>query len=128
MRRAILYVQEGSDHRDKQEALILKRAEERGYQVVSFCRDPDGVADTVKAGGVDIVLTALDNDPRLARALGEEAWRIEFVRPSRRRRRPIEMIRRMLKLGLSVEEIAEVTDESTSEIRRSLHGPYRDDS
>lgn len=114
-------------HPDKQGALALAAAAAEKLHVVALCHHWQDAMALIVTHHIVAVVTALDPGPDVRAAIERLGGRLVVARKStcRIRRSVDQLVTRLARRGMEVEEIAEVLDVPTREIRRSLGQPPR---
>ena len=121
--RAAIYIHVGAlASREQQQRYAQQYCERRGYEPTTLVNRPDDALNLVKDGFVDVIVCAyLPRDRHdLARLVAQAGGQLETARGSRVEYEVGKVIARLFDHGMTVGEIAEVTDKDTGEIRREL--------
>lgn len=114
-------------HPDKQEAVALAAAAAEKLRILALCHHWQDAVALILTHHIVAVVAALDPGPDVRAAIERLGGRLVVARKStsRIRRSVDQLVARLAGRGMKVEEIAEVLDVPTREIRRSLGQPPR---
>lgn len=121
--RAAIYLHLGATAtREQQERVCVEYCIGRHYEIVSVVTDVNAAVALVRVGAVDLVVTAYRPSDRddVVEVLTRRGVRIEEARPGRVRREFGKLVERLFDRGLTVAEIADITESPTGEIRVEL--------
>jgi hypothetical protein len=122
--RAAIYVHlQALASREQQERYAQKYCDQHGYTPTTLVFHPDDALRLVKGGFVDVVVCAYLPRDRvdLATLVEKAGGKLESARTSGRIEREYgAVIAKLFDRGMTVAEIADVTDSPTGEIRREL--------
>lgn len=110
-------------HPEKQEAIALAAAAAERLRIVALCHHWQDCLSLILTRHIAVVVCALDPGDDARSAIEAAGGRLLVARQttSRIRRSVDQLVARLARRGMAVEEIAEVLDVPTREIRKSLH-------
>jgi hypothetical protein len=123
--RSAIYVHIGAlASREQQQRYAQEYCDNVGYTPTTLVFHPDDALKLVRDGLVDVIVCAyLPYDRQdLADLVEKAGGRLEAARAGSRVEQEVgKLIARLFRRGMTVAEIADVTDRDTQEIRRELH-------
>lgn len=123
--RAAIYVHVGAlAPREQQQRYAQQYCDKVGYVPTTLVFHPDDALRLIRDDLVDVIVCAyLPYDRQdLAEMVEKAGGRLEAARAGTRIEQEVgKLIARLFQHGMSVAEIAEVTEKDTQEVRRELH-------
>lgn len=121
LRAAILILAE-RPHPDKQELIALAAAAAEQFRVIALCHHWQDALALVLSRHIAAVVCALDPGDDARGGIETAGGRLVIAReqPGRIRRSVHQLVLRLARRGMGAQEIAEVLDVPTRDVRRSL--------